>query len=385
MMQHEQHHADCSISSSQWPPAHPASPLLGLPVGSDHSRVQIMDEDASQKKRRRNDIGSNRDAPNSQQCPGRTNLPIRTASSMSSSASSIFAQWFALETTAEDRLSWNIITNELKDLAMEIFVFLKDRNWKKKLLTVPVFGVSCAVFYDVFQGDDSILKHWIDDLLLWMTHNPTAAEFVFVVIYALSSMVFIPITMLQLGAGWAFTIVWKGAIGYGVAASVVACFTGSVLGGLASFLRARYMMRDLIEIFARRYPIVKAADQALQRDGLRIMLLMRLCPLIPFQSLNYLGGITQVSWKTFTLSLIGILPYQILIILMGASAGSLAYARQRKGVVASEAEFDEDIKTTHDQQRIPLLLITILGIATFIIAVILAFRYTKKELQKVCR
>jgi uncharacterized membrane protein YdjX (TVP38/TMEM64 family) len=381
----QQHAEGSSLSLSDLPPTQPASPLLGLPAVADLRRDQIMDDNAGQKKLRFNLNDSNGNALNPRQCPGKMDSTISTPSTLSS-LSSIVAQWFDLETTAEDRLSWNIITTELKDLAMEIFCFLKDRNWKKKFLTVLVLCVSCSVFYDLLQGDHSVLKHWIDELLLWMTHNPTTAEFVFVAIYALATLVFIPPTMLHLGAGWAFTIVWKGAIDYGVVAAVVACFAGSILGALASFLRARYMMRDLIELFARRYPIVKAADQALQRDGLRIMLLLRLCPLIPFHSLNYLGGITQVSWKTFTLSLIGILPNQIIIIVMGASAGSLAYAREtKKGVEASEKEFDEDIKITHDQQKIPLLGITILGIATFIIALVLAFRYTKKELQKVRR
>lgn len=57
------------------------------------------------------------------------------------------------------------------------------------------------------------------------------------------------------------------------------------------------------------------------------MLLLRLCPLIPFNGLNYICGITGVKWEEFTLSLIGILPLQILMVAIGATAGSLTKAQ----------------------------------------------------------
>jgi uncharacterized membrane protein YdjX (TVP38/TMEM64 family) len=388
------------------------SPCTGRRHGTDLIYLQIMDDtchDHNKSSKQDNDNSINNTNTNSINSNGNVDDPfcstcqheqgqsgstvnnvstIETSTEVSSSKS-IAARWFALETTAEDRLSWHIITNELKELAWLLFHFIRARSWKKKLLTVAMIGISIAVFYDLFfRGEDnSILKQWIEDFITWMTWYPTAAEFVFALIYALFTQIFIPPTLLLLGAGWAFTIVWEGSMGYGIVAAAVPCFAGSVLGSLASFLRARYMMRDLIELFASRYPIVRATDQALQRDGLRILLLLRLCPLIPYNALNYLGGITKVSWKTFTLSLIGMLPYQILIIVMGASAGSLAYAKQLENAQDDDdphEEFEdyENVETTEEQEML-LLLVTSMGIATLIIAMVLTFRYTKKELQKV--
>lgn len=87
-----------------------------------------------------------------------------------------------------------------------------------------------------------------------------------------------------------------GNIIMGSIAALFSCFLGSVIGAMIAFLRARYLMRDLIYLFAKRYPLVRAADRALKRKGFRIMLLFRLCPLIPFNALNYCCGITGTPW-----------------------------------------------------------------------------------------
>jgi len=82
------------------------------------------------------------------------------------------------------------------------------------------------------------------------------------------------------------------------------------------------MMRDLVQLFAKRYSIIRATDRAIKRHGFRVMLLLRLCPLIPFHALNYIGGITAVRWEAFTASMIGMLPIQILTVTIGATTAS---------------------------------------------------------------
>ena len=96
------------------------------------------------------------------------------------------------------------------------------------------------------------------------------------------------------------------------------------------------------------------------------MLLLRLCPLIPFHGLNYLGGITGVGWETYTCSLIGVLPYQLFLVILGATAGSL-------------------VKTTpeDEDQFMILCIIMAAGVGFFIIAMIMSWRFTKAELKKV--
>ena len=151
----------------------------------------------------------------------------------------------------------------------------------------------------------------------------------------------------------------------GIFAATIACFIGSVIGAMICFLRARYMMRDLIELFAKRYTLVRAADRAIKRNGFRVMVLLRLCPLIPFHALNYIGGITAVSWEAFLFSLIGILPFTILTVTIGATTGGLVF-------VASQVSQEEQLFR---------ILLMCSGLAFVIIAVAITYYFAKKELQ----
>ncbi|EED86849.1 predicted protein, partial [Thalassiosira pseudonana CCMP1335] len=100
-------------------------------------------------------------------------------------------------------------------------------------------------------------------------------------------------------------------------------YVGAILGGTIGFLRANYMTRDLIQILMRRYPILRAIDAAIVRNSLRVMILMRLNPLIPFGVLNYLFGISGVSWESFILAMVGVMPWHLWLICLGASANSV--------------------------------------------------------------
>lgn len=62
---------------------------------------------------------------------------------------------------------------------------------------------------------------------------------------------------------------------------------------------------------------------AMKHQGLKIYFLLRLSPIIPFNVINYVGGVTAISLKNYSLALIGILPGTILYCFIGASAGSL--------------------------------------------------------------
>lgn len=64
------------------------------------------------------------------------------------------------------------------------------------------------------------------------------------------------------------------------------------------------------------------STQAMKGKGFRIFFLLRLSPIIPFNALNYMAGATAITFKDYTLSLIGLLPGTILYVFVGASAGS---------------------------------------------------------------
>ena len=97
------------------------------------------------------------------------------------------------------------------------------------------------------------------------------------------------------------------------------------------------------------------------------MLLLRLCPIVPFNGLNYIGGVTKVSAQDFTLALVGTLPFQLLLVLIGATAENLV-----------------EIDLTNAQQ-LGLIIVVCAGIGFGIVAIIVTWKNCQKELQKVRR
>jgi uncharacterized membrane protein YdjX (TVP38/TMEM64 family) len=63
---------------------------------------------------------------------------------------------------------------------------------------------------------------------------------------------------------------------------------------------------------------------AVQRQGFRIVLLLRLCPLFPVIMLNYTLGLTRISLPAYALAtLIGMIPRTLMVAYIGSGARSL--------------------------------------------------------------
>jgi uncharacterized membrane protein YdjX (TVP38/TMEM64 family) len=65
-------------------------------------------------------------------------------------------------------------------------------------------------------------------------------------------------------------------------------------------------------------------EQAVSREGLRLVLLTRLSPAFPFSLLNLAYGLSEVSLRDYTIGLAGIVPGTILFCGLGALAGDVA-------------------------------------------------------------
>lgn len=109
------------------------------------------------------------------------------------------------------------------------------------------------------------------------------------------------------------------------------------------------------------------AKKALETNGFRIMLLLRLSPLIPFNALDYISGVTSISLRDYALALCGILPGTIMFCMVGATASSLADADSMSGS-----------RTLRIISLVSGLLFAVLGVSA-------ASYYSKSELNKVRR
>jgi uncharacterized membrane protein YdjX (TVP38/TMEM64 family) len=157
-------------------------------------------------------------------------------------------------------------------------------------------------------------QNFLLDSLQWVKDLGSVGAIAFMLIYILATVAFIPGSALTLGAG----------IVFGVVQGSIYVFIGATLGATLAFLVARYLARDWISRKIAGNQKFAAIDQAVGREGFKIVLLTRLSPVFPFNLLNYAFGATSVSLKDYFWGCIGMLPGTIMYVYLGSLAGSLA-------------------------------------------------------------
>lgn len=129
--------------------------------------------------------------------------------------------------------------------------------------------------------------------LQWVDSLGAVGAIAFMLIYIIATVAFLPGSILTLGAGVVF----------GVVLGSVYVFIGATLGATLAFLVGRYAARGWISQKIAGNQKFKAIDEAVGKEGLKIVLLTRLSPVFPFNLLNYAFGVTGVSLKDYLLVL----------------------------------------------------------------------------------
>src|SRR5437667_9107061 len=137
-----------------------------------------------------------------------------------------------------------------------------------------------------------------------------ACIFIFFCVYALATVLLGPGSVLTIGAGFVFCL-WKGFLAVSV---------GATLGASLAFLIARFIARDKVEVIARRNEKFAKIDNAIGEQGAKLIFLLRLSPIIPFNLSNYFYGLTGVKfWPYVFASWIGMMPGTFLYVFIGTA------------------------------------------------------------------
>jgi len=144
-----------------------------------------------------------------------------------------------------------------------------------------------------------------------------AGIFIFIGVYAVATALMAPGSILTFGAGFAFGL-WKGFL---------AVSAGATLGASLAFLVARFMSREKIEAIIRRNETFRKIDNAIGKQGAKLIFLLRLSPIIPFNLSNYFYGLTAVKfWPYVLASWIGMMPGTFLYVYIGTAGKTAASA-----------------------------------------------------------
>ena len=136
---------------------------------------------------------------------------------------------------------------------------------------------------------------------------------VFILGYAVGVVAFAPGAALTLAGGAIF----------GIGPGFVYVFIAAVLGSSAAFLVSRYLTRARIEKRLEGDERFAAIDRAVGAQGRKIVFLLRLSPVFPFNLLNYALGLTRVSFADYMIASLGMIPGTFLYVYAGAAGGAV--------------------------------------------------------------
>jgi uncharacterized membrane protein YdjX (TVP38/TMEM64 family) len=152
------------------------------------------------------------------------------------------------------------------------------------------------------------VKEWVLSFTGWVRSFGALGMVIFAVAYFFAVVALAPAGLLSVAAGllfgaWAFPIV------------VAAATAGAVL----AFVIGRYLAREQVKRAVRKRPVLEAIDQAVREEGWKIVVLLRLTPLVPFNIQNYALGVTDVGLLPYALgTFFGIMPGTALYVYLGA-------------------------------------------------------------------
>ena len=167
------------------------------------------------------------------------------------------------------------------------------------------------------------LGDWVEGLGPW---GPLA----FGAIYVVAVVLLVPASALTIAAGAVF-----GPIVGTIIASIA-----SNLGAALAFLVGRYLARGLVSRRLRGRPRFEAIDRAVGEGGWRVVALLRLSPLVPFNVQNYLYGLTRIGfWPCVLASGAAMLPGTFLYVYLGHVGRAGVEAASGGGSGRSPAEW----------------------------------------------
>lgn len=239
-----------------------------------------------------------------------------------------------------------------------------SRPWRRRLLMAVTWGavlrISLLLLLLIAITTACItlpIEKILKDFLIWIDQNLGLwGPLVLAVAYIPLTVLAVPASVLTLGGGYLF----------GLPLGFVADSFGAAIGATAAFLIGRTIGRSYVISKLKDYPQFQAVAIAIQRSGFKIVLLLRLVPLLPFNMLNYLLSVTPVSIGEYMLaSWLGMMPITFALVYVGTTLKDLSDVTHGWG----------DISTTR-------WVVIVLGLLVSVVLMVCVTKVAKSSLDK---
>lgn len=136
----------------------------------------------------------------------------------------------------------------------------------------------------------------------------------FIGLYIAASVTMAPAFVLTFAAGAVWGL-WRGSI---------FVYIGAVLGASTVYFLAGKLLRSRVISWLDRDPRVAAVRRAVAGQGVWMMFLLRLSPLVPFVQLNYALVLSGVRYRDYLIATLGMWPTIVMYVYYGKVAGDVA-------------------------------------------------------------
>lgn len=173
-----------------------------------------------------------------------------------------------------------------------------------------------------------IFQKYATEIIAWVDRLGWLAPILFLIIYCLATIMFLPTMVLTLAGGAIF-----GPL-FGTTLNLL----GATLGAVCSFLITRHLISNW---FSRKKgeKLGKLIDEVDQK-GWMFIALLRLFPIIPFNIVNYGLGVTGIKFRTYLLTtFIFLIPPEIIYTYFGYAGMDLLLKQEtlyrNSGIIVS--------------------------------------------------
>ena len=261
---------------------------------------------------------------------------------------------------------------------------------KKRIIMIFMAIIILIIIHDTKNSPPEkrlFGAHRIEKFLLWVKENPGNGAAAFVLVYGTCVVLLLPGTPLTLGGGYVYKVTY--GLAGGVTISTVLSLAGSLIGSCTCFVLGRYIMRDRVRKWGRKYPLFDSIDIAVSDNGFKIMCLLYLTPILPLGPVAYTCGTTSMPLVTFAAAKIGAAPLTLLYAFIGASTDTFFGSSSAEGGDAAAVGNGSDIvaagstnkKMGMDEETHKKMVL--FGLVLSVLSMSLVSHVVKKELYKI--
>ena len=179
---------------------------------------------------------------------------------------------------------------------------------KKKIVSITFILIIVLITYFIFK---IFTPEKIRNIIQSYGKN---SAIIYILLFSILPIFFFPVPILALAAG----------ISFGLFEGVIYTILGAMINSSIMFIMAKKFAKDkVLEIFRKKIS-KKWYDKIINAEknkGIFIIFLMRLLPIAPYNVINYLSGLTEISFFKYSLAtFFGIIPGTFVFLNVGDKA-----------------------------------------------------------------